>query len=113
MSSPVKRERSRYSWKIIYRGGMNVLSATLLLAGALAWGTVFPTVGHADQTIPDFADAFKKVTMQADNFYGDPTSTGANPVDYTDHAPIPPSLLLLGSGLFGLALLRRRKSSQR
>ena len=56
---------------------------------------------------------FSEVIMQAYNFYGDPSLTGAVPVDYTAHwantpVPIPGGLWLLGSGLVGLAGLRRR-----
>lgn len=66
---------------------------------------------YIDTTINN-SKGFSWVDMQAYNFY-DPSLNAANPVDYTAYwsntVPLPGTLLLLGTGLFGLGLMDWRK----
>jgi hypothetical protein len=74
---------------------------------------------YTDTTI-NGSTGFSAVIMQAYNFSGDPSITGADPVDYTAHwsnaaadpafdpAPEPGTCWLLGGGLMAAGLLFRR-----
>jgi hypothetical protein len=70
---------------------------------------------YTDTTI-NGSTGFSAAIMQAYNFYGDPSLSGANPVDYTaywsnsngDAAPEPGTWGLLGGGLIVTGLLFRR-----
>jgi len=48
---------SRYSFKIIRQGRQKLLTSALILAATLAFGALSPTVGLADQVMPDFSTA--------------------------------------------------------
>jgi hypothetical protein len=103
-------------------GGWNAISPTVMPVTYNAWNTlaikftgtsylyyINGSLVYTDATI-NKSTGFSWVDMQAYNFDA-PVGYTAYWANTPAHAPIPASVLLLGSGLFGLALLGRRKLS--
>jgi len=73
-------------------------------------------VVYTDSTIGG-STGFQAVIMQAYNFGGDPSIPGANPEDYTANwsntqpVPEPGTMMLLGAGFLGLAVLGKRRKN--
>lgn len=88
-------------------------SLAIQLTGSSYIFSINGTPVYTDTNI-DGSTSFMAVDMQAYNFYDTKNFPGVNAVDYTAywsntpaHAPIPPSVLLLGTGLFALGLMHK------